>query len=60
MNFLHLTTDQYNNLKELLDGNKYIFVKIIQAKYIQTMEIWEVTFDNDLTAMDGFYLGQHI
>lgn len=60
MNFLHLTTEQYNNLKELLDGNKYITLKIVEAKYIQIMDIWEVTFDKEVTGMDGFYLGQNI
>lgn len=60
MRFLHLSTDKYNKLKEFLDTDKWITLKIVEAKYIQGLDIWEVTFDKEVTGMDGFYLGQHI
>lgn len=60
MKFLHLSTDKYNKLKEFLDTDKWITLKIVEAKYIQVLDIWEVTFDKEVTGMDGFYLGQNI
>lgn len=61
MTWLLLSTEEYNNLKELLDGTKGFDMQIAQAKYIvQDLDIWEITFDRELTAHEAFDIGKKI
>ena len=61
MTFLLLTTDEYNNLKDLLWSDKSLTMKIDQAKYqVPALDIWEVTFDRELTPHEAFDIGKKI
>jgi len=56
MTFLLLTTDEYNNLKNLLETDKAFPMRIEQAKYqVPALDIWEVTFNRE---WDAFELGK--
>ena len=61
MTFLLLSTDEYNNLKDLLWSDKSLTMKIDQAKYqVPALDIWEVTFDRELTPHEAFDIGKKI
>jgi len=61
MTFLLLSTDEYNNLKDLLWSDKSLTMKIDQAKYqVPDLDIWEVTFDRELTPHEAFDIGKKI
>jgi hypothetical protein len=61
MTFLLLTTDEYTDLKNLLDYDKSFTMKIEQAKYqVPALDIWEVTFDRELTVFEAFDIGKKI
>jgi hypothetical protein len=61
MTFLLLTTDEYNNLKDLLEADKSFTMKIDQAKYqVPALDIWEVTFDRELSTHEAFDIGKKI
>jgi hypothetical protein len=61
MTFLLLSTDEYNNLKDLLWSDKSLTMKIEQAKYqVPALDIWEVTFDRELTVFEAFDIGKKI
>ena len=61
MTFLLLSTDEYNNLKNLLEADKSFTMKIDQAKYqVPALDIWEVTFDRELTPHEAFDIGKKI
>jgi hypothetical protein len=61
MTFLLLTTDEYNNLKDLLEKDRWFTMKIDQAKYqVPALDIWEVTFDRELTPHEAFDIGKKI
>ena len=61
MTFLLLTTDEYTNLRNLLEADKSFTMKIDQAKYqVPDLDIWEVTFDRELTPHEAFDIGKKI
>lgn len=61
MNWLSISTEEYNNLKNLLEKDFTWTMKIIEARYsIPTLDLWTVYFDRDITGFEGFLLGKAI
>jgi hypothetical protein len=48
-------------LKDLLEKDRWFTIKIDQAKYqVPALDIWEVTFDRELTPHEAFDIGKKI
>lgn len=58
-NWLILTTDEYNKIKELCEANESL--TIIEAKYtVPELDIWDIYFNRELTINEAFELGKRI
>jgi hypothetical protein len=59
-NELLIWTPELNKLREILETNKYFkHIKIIEMHYeSELMDLWRITFNNDLTLWDGYELGK--
>jgi hypothetical protein len=59
-NSLLIWTPELNKLREVIETNKHFkHIKIIEMHYeSELMDLWRITFKDDLTLWDGYELGK--
>jgi hypothetical protein len=59
-NQLLIWTPELNKLREVIETNKHFkHIEIIEMHYeSELMDLWRITFKNDLTLWDGYELGK--
>jgi hypothetical protein len=59
-NELLIWTPELNKLREVLETNKnFKHIKIIEMHYeSELMDLWRITFNQELTLWDGYELGK--
>lgn len=59
-NELLIWTPELNKLREVLETNKnFKDIKILEMRYaLESMDLWLITFSDNLTVWDAFELGK--